>query len=164
MEIFHIALLLTTLLCSLTAGFLFAFACVAMPGLGELNDREFIRAFQVIDRVIQNQQPLFMLVWVGSVVTLLASGFLGFKQLEGMEQILLIASVLIYLFGVQLPTVAINVPANNQLQAVDTQSLDDSALAEARMKFEPRWNRSNVVRTLLAVLISSLLIFLVFRL
>ncbi len=35
-----------------------------------LNDREFIRAFQVLDRVIQNRQPLFMLVWVGSVVAL----------------------------------------------------------------------------------------------
>ena len=135
-----------------------------MPGLGELDDREFIRAFQVIDRVIQNQQPLFMLVWVGSVITLLASALLGFKQLEGMEQILLVVSVLIYLFGVQLPTVAINVPANNQLQAVDTQSLDDSALAKARVNFEPRWNRSNVVRTVLAVLTSGLLIFLVFRL
>ncbi len=67
MGIFQIALILATFLCSLVAGFLFAFALVAMPGIRSLNDREFIRAFQVMDRVIQDNQPVFMLVWVGSV-------------------------------------------------------------------------------------------------
>jgi uncharacterized membrane protein len=62
MEIFHIALILATFLCSLVAGFVFAFAFVVMPGIGTLNDREFIRAFQVIDRVIQDRQPIFVLV------------------------------------------------------------------------------------------------------
>jgi uncharacterized membrane protein len=37
----------------LVAGFLFAFAAVIMPGIRSLGDRAFIRAFQVIDRVIQ---------------------------------------------------------------------------------------------------------------
>ena len=54
---FQIVLILATLLCSLVAGFLFAFATVVMPGIKTLNDREFIRAFQVIDGVIQNNQP-----------------------------------------------------------------------------------------------------------
>jgi hypothetical protein len=31
-----------------------------IPGIKSLNDREFIRAFQVIDEVIQNNQPLFV--------------------------------------------------------------------------------------------------------
>ena len=70
MGIFQIALLVATFLCSLVAGLLFVFAVVVMPGIGNLNDREFIRAFQVMDRVIQNNQPLFMLVWLGSVVAL----------------------------------------------------------------------------------------------
>ena len=70
MGIFQIALILATLLCSLTAGFVLAFAVVVMPGIRSLNDREFIRAFQVIDRVIQNRQPIFVLVWIGSIVAL----------------------------------------------------------------------------------------------
>ena len=73
MGIFPIALILATFLCSLVAGFLFAFAVVAMPGIGKLSDREFVRAFQVMDRVIQNNQPIFILVWVGSVVSLVTS-------------------------------------------------------------------------------------------
>jgi uncharacterized membrane protein len=55
--IFRIALILATSLCSLVAGFLFAFAIVVMPGIRSLNDREFIRAFQVMDGVIQNNHP-----------------------------------------------------------------------------------------------------------
>jgi uncharacterized membrane protein len=52
-DILAIALILATFLCSLVAGFLFAFAIVAMPGIRRLNDREFIKAFQVMDRIIQ---------------------------------------------------------------------------------------------------------------
>jgi uncharacterized membrane protein len=42
---FQIVLILATLLCSLVAGLLFAFASVVMPGIKQLNDREFIRTF-----------------------------------------------------------------------------------------------------------------------
>ena len=69
--IFPIILITATLLCALVAGLLFAFAIVTMPGIKSLNDREFIRAFQVMDGVIQNNQPIFMLVWLGSALTLL---------------------------------------------------------------------------------------------
>ena len=44
-----------------------------MPGLSNLNDKEFIRAFQVTDAVIQNNQPIFMLTWIGSIVSLLTT-------------------------------------------------------------------------------------------
>jgi hypothetical protein len=71
--IFDGVLVLATFLCSLVAGFLFAFAAVVMPGIGRLDDRGFIRAFQVIDRVIQRNQALFVLVWVGSVLALIAA-------------------------------------------------------------------------------------------
>ena len=62
-------LLLATFLCSLVSGFIFTYAIVVMPGLAKLNDAEFIRAFQVTDGIIQNNQKLFMLCWVGSIVS-----------------------------------------------------------------------------------------------
>ncbi len=49
--LFPIILLVATFLCSLVAGFLLAFAIVVMPSIKQLNDREFIRAFQVIDGI-----------------------------------------------------------------------------------------------------------------
>ena len=164
MDTLQIGLVSATLLCSLVAGFVFAFACVAMPGIGTLGDREFLHSFQVMDRVIQNNQPLFVLVWAGSAVTLFLSAVIGYGRLAGLDRTLLLAAAVVYLVGVQLPTLTINVPLNNKLQALDLEAMSDDALAEARAGFEPRWNRWNQIRTVLAVLTSALLIVLVLRL
>lgn len=161
---FQIALITATLLCSLVAGFLFAFATIVMPGIKTLNDRDFIRAFQVIDGVIQNNQPLFVAVWMGSVVAAVAAAGLGFRQLEGTQRLLLVLAPLIYILGVQLSTFTINVPLNNQLQALNVDAMDEVALRAARMDFEPRWNLWNLVRTPFASLTSVLLIVLLFQL
>jgi len=164
MDLFLAAAIVATFLCSLVAGFLFAFAVVAMPGIRNLNDAEFIRAFQVMDRVIQNNQPLFLIVWVGSAVVLLIALILGFGQLAGVDRLLLVASAIVYILGVQLPTVAINVPLNNRLQMLDVVDLDEAERQTARNDFEPRWNRWNAVRALLSSLAVALLIILLVRL
>ncbi len=162
--IFQIALILASFLCSLVAGFLFAFAVVAMPGINRLNDREFIRAFQVMDGVIQNNQPLFMLIWAGSVVALVTAAVLGVGQLEGVERLLMISAALVYILGVQLPTIIVNIPLNNKLQALDVDVMNERGQKAARNDFEPRWNRWNSIRAAFASLASALLLFLLFRL
>jgi uncharacterized membrane protein len=164
MGIFQIALILATFLCSLVAGFLFAFALVAMPGIRNLNDREFIRAFQVMDRVIQNNQPIFVLVWVGSVVALVTSAVLGIGQLDGAGRLLIIFAALAYLLGVQLPTVTINIPLNNKLQTLDVDAMNETTQKTARKDFEARWNLWNSIRTVFASVASALLIIQLFRL
>ncbi len=136
MGIFQIALILATLLCSLVAGFLFAFAIVVMPGIKNLNDREFIRTFQVMDRIIQNNQPLFVSVWTGSVVALVISAVLGIGQLDGTGVMLIVISTLTYLFGVQLPTVTINIPLNNKLQTLNVDAMNETTQKVARKNFE----------------------------
>ena len=73
MALLQPALVAAAFLCSLVAGLLFSFAVVVMPGIGRLDDRDFLGAFQAIDRVIQNNQPLFIVAWVGSVLALLAA-------------------------------------------------------------------------------------------
>jgi uncharacterized membrane protein len=160
MGLFHIVVIVAALLCSLVAGFLFAFAVVAMPGLKQLDDREFIRAFQAIDRIIQDNQPLFLLVWVGSVPALVLAAILGIGQLDGAGRLLVIVATVAYLFGVQLPTLSINVPLNNRLQAVDVDAVSEHAHRTARAAFEPRWNRWNAVRTAVATVVSALLLVL----
>lgn len=162
--IFQIALILATFLCSLVAGLLCAFAIVVMPGIRSLNDREFIRAFQVMDRVIQNNQPIFLLVWVGSVVALVTSAVLGIWQLYGAELLLIIFAALTYLLGVQLPTFTINIPLNNKLQTLDVDAMNEKTQKATRKDFEPRWNLWNSIRAAIASLSSVLLIILLFRL
>lgn len=66
-------LTLATLLTALVAGFLLAFAVVVMPGVRRLDDASFIRAFQAIDGVIQRNQPVFIGIWLGSVIAVMAS-------------------------------------------------------------------------------------------
>lgn len=157
-------LILAAFLCSLVAGFLFAFAVVAMPGLAGLSDREFLRAFQVMDRVIQDNQPIFMAVWIGSVLSLVVATVVGIGRLSGVDLWLLIAAALAYLFGVQLPTAARNIPLNNRLQAVDVAALDEAGGEASRREFEASWNRWNELRTGFAGLASALLLILLYRL
>ena len=118
-----------------------------MPGIGTLDDRSFLRAFQVIDRVIQKNQPIFGLIWVGSVVALVTATFLGFNQLEGISRILIFAAAILYIFGMQLPTISVNIPLNNRLQTLNFETMDESTVVAERQQFEARWNRWNTIRT-----------------
>ncbi|MEM7112124.1 MAG: DUF1772 domain-containing protein [Chloroflexota bacterium] len=155
---FQPILIIATLFVALTAGLLFAFAIVVMPGTKNLNDAKFIRAFQAMDGVIQNNQPIFMLVWLGSVVALILAAAAGFGQVDSVQRLLLIASVALYIFGVQAPTIAINIPLNNEIQAVHVETMDSTEQREARAKFEERWNRANHFRTIVAVVVTLLLL------
>ena len=163
MTLFRAVVISAAFLCSLVAGFLFAFASVVMPGLRTLDDAAFIRAFQVIDRVIQDNQPLFVVVWVGSLLAVVAAGGLGLWTQSGAERVLVVAAGLVYVFGVQLPTVAINIPLNNELKKVTPGTMTESTRKSAREDFEARWNRWNVFRALWASLVSLLLIVLLLR-
>ncbi|MBE9141126.1 DUF1772 domain-containing protein [Nodosilinea sp. LEGE 07088] len=158
MDLLQIALTLTTLLCSLVAGFVLAFAIVVMPGIRNLNDHDFLQAFKAIDRVIQNNQPIFSLVWLGSILGLVTAALVGIIQFDGINRFLIGMAAAIYLIGVQLPTFTINVPLNNQLQMQKLDTMTDLALREARVNFEPRWIQWNSIRTIFAVLTSVLLI------
>lgn len=158
-------LVIATLFCGIVAGLLFAFAVVAMPGIKSLPDREFIRAFQAMDRVIQRNQPLFMLVWVGSVLALMTALVLGLSQIEdGLALALLVAAAAIYLLGVQLPTALVNIPLNNRLQVVEVDGAGEDMLAAERAVFETRWNRWNGIRAVLAVTATALLLVLLLQL
>lgn len=146
-SVFEIVLLLAAVLCSLVAGFLFAFAVVVMPGIASLDDAAFLRAFQAIDRIIQNGQPLFVLVWVGSVLSAVAAAALGLWTLSGAARALIVIAALAYLIGVQGPTAAVHIPLNNWIQKLDVVTMTDEARRDTRDTFERRWNRWNAVRT-----------------
>ena len=163
MNLLYLTIILATFLCTLVAGFLLAFTIVVMPGIKTLSDHDFLQAFKAIDRVIQNNQPVFMLLWLGSVVMLLVAAGLSIAQLDGVAIMLVLIATVIYLLGVQLPTATINVPLNNQLQKQDLNGMTSPALSEARRAFEPRWIRWNSIRTVFATVTSVLLLLLVFN-
>ena len=159
----ELLVLLAALLCGLVAGLLFAFAVVVMPGLRSLDDAGFIRGFQAIDGVIQRGQALFMLMWVGSALAALGAGAMGAWGLEGVDLMLVIAAMLAYLLGVQVPTIVVNVPLNNRLQRLDVATLEEAALRQAREAVEPSWNRWNAIRTGCATLATFLFLLVLLR-
>ncbi len=164
MELIQFTVLLSALLCSLVAGLVFTFAIVVMPGIKNLEDLGYLESFKAMDRVIQDNQPVFMLVWLGSAVALLISTALGIWRLEGFDRILLVAACLIYLLGVHVPTITINIPLNNHLQSQDLKTMTAPELLETKARFESRWLRWNAIRTVLAILTTVLLLVILVRL
>ena len=163
-DVFHMTLMLSVFLCSLVAGLLFGFAVVVMPGITKLDDDDFLKAFKHMDGIIQDNHPLFMVVWVGSIFTVLGTLVLGTLQLTGLQLYLLCAAGVLYLLGVQAPTARFNIPLNNALQGWDLASMDEAALAEARTEFEAPWNRWNRIRTFNAAVSVSVFLFLLLKL
>ena len=144
-------LLTSTLLCALVAGFVFTYAVIVMPGLAKLADKEFIRAFQVTDEVIQNNQPIFMIVWVGSVISVISALIVSLMGPYPVETVLVIIAGFVYLLGVQGLTILVHLPLNRRIQTVNVEERDASALREERLLFEARWIRFNWIRTLIGL-------------
>lgn len=140
--------LTSTLSCALVTGFVFTYAVIVMPGLAKLADKEFIRAFQVTDGVIQNNQPIFMIVWVGSVISVIGTLIASFMGPYSVDTVLVIIAGFVYLLGVQGLTVLVHLPLNRRIQTVNVEERDASALREERLLFETRWIRFNWIRTL----------------
>jgi len=160
MDLLDISLIFSITLCSLVSGFIFTYAIVVMPGLSNLNDKEFIRAFQVTDAVIQNNQPIFMFTWIGSIVSLLSTILISVVSFGLSEAWLIVLISVFYLLGVQGITIAIHIPLNNHIQKVVIEELSDEAMTEERIKFERKWNYFNNIRTSISILISLLLLIL----
>lgn len=164
MELIQLAVLISALLCSLVAGFVLCFAIIVMPGIKSLGVRDFFKSFKAMDRIIQNNQPLFMVVWLGSALTLVTSTLLGIWRLEGADLGLLIFASAMYLLGVHLPTMTINIPLNNRLQSLDLDAAMEFELQELAEAFQSRWLRWNTIRTVVATLTVLMLLVLLLRL
>ena len=159
MDFLDISLFFSILSCSLVTGFIFTYAIIVLPGFSKLDDKEFIRAFQVTDGVIQNNQPLFMLTWIGSIISVLGAILASIVSTELAETWLIVVVGTVYLMGVQGITISIHLPLNNHIQKLNIDELDNQTLREERLKLETKWVYFNNIRTVVAFSVS--LMFLV---
>ncbi len=150
MNWFEIVLIISILLSSLVAGLVFAFAVIVMPGIGGMEDRDFLRTFKVMDKIIQDNQPLFMLVWVGSALMVIVIGIASLWYLDGVNRVIAVVFAALYILGVHLPTILVNIPLNDKLQTLDLEAMSIEELVRARTAFEPSWNLWNSIRTVVA--------------
>ena len=158
MAYLSISLIFAILFCSLVGGFIFTYSIVVMPGLSNLNDKDFLKAFQVTDAVIQSYQPLFMFTWIGSIVAILTTIAASLLTVGLSEAWLIILLGAAYLLGVQGITVAIHIPLNNHIQMLNIEELNDETLFDERLKFETKWNFFNIIRTGIAISVSLLML------
>ena len=160
MDILDILLFFSILLSALVTGFILTYAIVIMPGLSNLDDKEFIKAFQVTDGIIQNNQPIFILIWIGSVVSVLSTLITSILSLGILDAWLIIFVSVVYLLLVQGITILIHLPLNKSIQNIDINLSNFETLSKERKNFETKWNYFNNVRTVVAffVVLTFLLI------
>ena len=118
MDFLDISLFFSILLCALATGFILTYAIIVMPGLSKLDDKEFIKAFQVTDGIIQNNQPIFILIWVGSIISVLGTIITSILSLGIVEAWPIIFVGVIYLLVVHGITISIYFPLNKHIQKI----------------------------------------------
>jgi len=154
MNFFAVVLFISAALCALVTGFVFTYAVIVMPGLARLNDKEFIRAFQVTDQIIQNKQPVFIAVWVGSILSVVVTMVTALVGSIGSAGWAVMVIGVAYLLGVQGITVSVHLPLNNQLKIVRVDEMDSESLHEQRRLFEARWTYFNKIRAVISCVVT----------
>lgn len=152
--LFAAAFLVTTVF-----AMLLVFAIVVMPGIAKLPDGDYLRAFQVIDGIVQANQPVFVSVWIGSVIALIVATALGWNELNSERRMGLLIAMLAYL-ATQFTTFGINVPMNNRVKELEIHYLDTTTKQAERARFEGPWVFWNWLRTLIMLPVALYLTYL----
>src|ERR1700745_4220492 len=119
-------LLITTIIIGLTAGIFVCWSIAVTPGLAILPDKEYISAFQSLNREIQN--PLFFICFLGSLILLPLSAWQQYAQRPSVQFWLLLAAALVYVIGVFGLTAAGNIPLNNALDKFNIASASEAEI------------------------------------
>jgi uncharacterized membrane protein len=127
--------------CTLMGGVYFAFSAFIMGALRE-SGMAGVTVMNAINRVILRSwfMPLFLLTTLASAALVVV----GILRLPDANGILLIAGGLLYVVGMFGVTMLCNVPLNNALMAVTTESRTGMAIWNDYLL---RWTRWNHVRT-----------------
>lgn len=151
----HIVFFVLVICTGMSAGLCFTWMNAVTPGIGRLNDLEFLKAFQEMNRVILN--PTFYLIFLGPFFLGIINLYL-FKNVPSTIWALLLIAALIYFIGVILITVFGNVPLNEVLDQSKLETLNIDQLQELRKGFEAKWNQFHKLRTITSVVSFILLI------
>ncbi len=142
--------IIAVLLIGLIAGLLYGYDCSVVKGLGQLSDKEYLQAFQSINKAILN--PYFAVSFAGSLVALILADMFSFKSAHYSTFYWLIAATIVYVFGVLGVTILGNVPLNNALEKVDLISCSEIECKKMRESFEWKWNLLHRIRTIASML------------
>lgn len=161
MSVYNLIHVAAILLSGLAAGLLYGYDSSVIKGLGNLPDKEYLNAFQSINRAILN--PYFFISFMGSLVVLPVAAWLSYKEGGSTSLYLLLAATLVYAAGVLGVTAFGNIPLNNRLDKFEISTASTEAVKAMRQKFEASWNVLHHIRTYAAMLSFLLAIFSLLR-
>jgi uncharacterized membrane protein len=154
-----IAALLTCLLwfsaigSGIIAGLFFAFSTFIMTALAKIPQAHGISAMQSINTTILGS--LFMPVFLGTTLAGLVLAVIGIVRWGEPGAPAMAAGGIIYVVGMFVCTIALNVPLNNALAAVDPGSAQG---AQIWARYLADWTMWNHVRTVASVVACGLFI------
>jgi uncharacterized membrane protein len=126
-----------------------------------LNNICYLTAFKAMNKAILN--PLFYITFILPVLTIPISAYMNYGSPNFYVFKLLLASTLIYLFGVFMITINGNIPINELLENTDLQKITDTELSSLRDNIENKWNNLNLMRTISSFISFLLLIICLFK-
>lgn len=138
-----LTLVVATILMGHMAGFFYTWSQNVMPALGRSDDRAFVAGFQALDRAVIN--PWFLAGFTGAP---LATGVAAVLQFGEDDRGVLVWTIVAFVcyFAVIAITRSVHLPLNAEIQAAgDPDRIAD--LAAVRERFESRWVRWNIVRS-----------------
>lgn len=140
---------MTIVLTGAMAGLYYAFSVSVMPGFDKIEASQAIPAMQSINREIEN--PVFFLTFFGAPVAAFVTG--GLLRSLGQKRAgnLFLLGGANYVLGSLIPTIAVNVPMNDDLGATAVPSGPAEA-ARVWSDFSGRWTAWNTVRTVFTTL------------
>lgn len=138
--------LIAALGCGLVAGVFFAFSTFVMPALARLPPAQGIAAMQSIN--VKAINPLFMGALFGTAAGCAWLGVIALQSWHEPGAVYLLAGSLLYLAGTVGVTIGLNVPLNNALAAVRTDSVEGAKLWR---QYLSRWTAWNHLRTVAAL-------------
>ncbi|UHQ23994.1 DUF1772 domain-containing protein [Lysobacter sp. 5GHs7-4] len=136
--------------CGLLGGVFFAFSSFIMRALAAIAPAAGIAAMNAINRVILRSwfMPLF---WITTLAGLILAG-IAMARWDAPGAAAMLLGGAVHFVGMFVCTVALNVPLNNALAAVD--SAGDAALP-VWQRYRRDWTRWNHVRTLACAVASA---------
>jgi uncharacterized membrane protein len=151
-----IILVTSIFLTGLMAGIFFTWSNAVKPGIGKLNDIDYLSALQSMNRVILNS--LFLIVFIGTIISVALVPVFHFHFYPKNIFWLLILILIIYWVGVFSVTVFGNIPLNEILDKRNLSVMNPNDLSLLRDSIENRWNNFNLIRSISSALSFLLLI------
>ncbi|RFS82375.1 DUF1772 domain-containing protein [Actinomadura spongiicola] len=125
------------------AGTFFGFSTGVMPGLNAARPASAIDAMQGINQKIQN--PVFVAMFLLVPLLAVVAGVLLLTLDHRSAAILFFVAAAVYFVGALVPSFAVNIPMNNDLDAVTIPG-DASEAARVWSDYSGRWTAWNTVR------------------